>query len=97
MDIILNISIAIEKIGYQKIREGEYRPSIYNISLPQDDKILVYNLFTRGMLCLTQEEFEVASATCSGCSSELSELQTYLIENYYFVPSEMEVSKTTKS
>ena len=94
MDIILNISKAIEVIGHQKIREGEYRPSIYNISLPQDDKILVYNLFTRGMLCLTQEEFEVASATCSGCSSELSELQTYLIENYYFVPSEMDEQKS---
>lgn len=91
MEIVMKISRAVEKLGIQVVKEGFYRPSKYNFTVNENGKVLIYNLFTRGMICVNEEEKCVFDGkTVVESPKEVSELIRFLIENYYFVPEEMD-------
>lgn len=88
MEQILNISKAVEQIGFQKVRFGTvYRSSKYNYVIFENDAYLVYNLFTRGLVSLSSEEYALHFSKVEVKLLEtLDETTTFLIENYYLIP-----------
>lgn len=94
METILNCSKPVELIGKQKIQACEYRPSIYNFTVIKDDKYLIYNLFTRGMVSLSAEEYKLFSSPIIPDPSNIDPLYSYFIENYYVIPSDMDDQKS---
>lgn len=90
MDTILNISKATEMIGKQKIKPGTYRPSVYNYHIPYDDVHLIFNLFTRGMIALSNDEYASFSTQITVDPNTMDPFFTSLIEDYYFVPFTMD-------
>ena len=94
MDIIMNISKPVELIGKQKIRVGTFLPSVYSYSVFQDNCYLIFNLFTRGMISLTSEEYSLYQPIEITDPADVDSLYTFLIENYYYVPADQDEQKS---
>ena len=94
MESILSISKAVVMLGKQRLIAGDYRPSVYNLVVPHEEHYFVYNLFARGMLRLTAEEYALFQATITVDPSDIDPFYSFLIENYFFVPSHQDEQKT---
>lgn len=91
MEQILKISRAVEQIGLQKVKTGVYRSSKYNYVVHEDGKYLIYNLFTRGMLCLTTDEYNtLLQNAVVQAPKDVDEFLSFLIGNYYLIPDDMD-------
>lgn len=92
MELIMKISRAVEQIGLQKVKNGVFRSSRYNyVVQANNSRVIVYNLFTRGMIGLNLEEFDELSKQTHVISLEnVNKLTDFLIENYYLVPENVD-------
>lgn len=91
MQIISKILDPVKNImGRQTLKQDvQYRMLTYCKLLEIDDGALLYNLLTKEMLLLNDEEKEGVQ-NFADCPKELSE---YLISNWFFVPCDMDDRK----
>lgn len=77
------IDIIIKAAGKQVVRTQYLRPLIYTQSIEVDDGLLIYNLLTREMVLLNNNELISYNS-----ADYTNKLLTYLVENWFIVPND---------